>query len=173
MSLKKKLAVGSMFVVGIFVTICSIVRLGTALKWGKSQNPTYDYTNLAIWSLVELTMGIICACMPGVANLLRRIWPRLFGTAVRPSYGNSGIESGSKKYESSGASPHQILSKTTVSVSYTGRNGQATNGDNVSARSDELELTPPNADRDRDNYTRYSEETGETGHEDRKYGYQG
>jgi hypothetical protein len=167
MHLKKKLAVASMFVVGIFVTICSIVRLGTALKWGKSQNPTYDYTKLAIWSLVELAMGIICACMPGVANLLRRIWPRLFGTAVRPSYGSSGIESGSKKYENA-ASPRKILSKTTVSVSYTGRSSQPTNGDNVSARSDELELTPPNAYRDQDNYTRYSEETG---HDDRKYGY--
>ena len=164
MNLKKKLAVGSMFAVGIFVTACSVVRLGTALKWGKSMNPTYDYTNLAIWSLIEITTGVICACMPGIANLLRRIWPRMFGTTVKPSYGSSGLESGSNKYRE-----RKILSKTTVSVSYSGRTAGA-QADSLSARSDEMELTPPTAYKQHDNYTRYSEETG---HEDRKYGYSG
>ena len=171
MNIKKKLAVASMFAVGIFVTACSVVRLGTALKWGKSMNPTYDYTNLAVWSLIEITTGVICACMPGIANLMRRVWPRMLGTTVKPSYGSSGLESGSNKYKVS--SPRKILSKTTVSVSYTGRSGtnySNTAPDNSSARSDEMELTPPTAYKQNDNYTRYSEETG---HEDRKYGYSG
>jgi hypothetical protein len=168
MNLKKKIAVGSMFAVGIFVTACSVVRLGTALKWGKSMNPTYDYTNLAIWSLIEITTGVICACMPGIANLMRRAWPRVFGTTVKPSYGSSGLESGSSRNKyAKASSPRKILSKTTVSVSYTGRNNAP---DNVSTRSDELELTPPTAYKQHENFTRYSEETG---HEDRKYGYPG
>lgn len=169
MNFRKKLAVSSMFAVGVFVTACSIVRLGTALKWGKSVNPTYDYKNLAIWSLIEIDTGVICACMPGIANLMRRIWPRVFGTTMKKSYGSSGMESGNSgnKY-SKGSSAKKIVSKTTVSVSYTGRNGAPT--DAHSTRSDELELTPPTAYKQHENYTRYSEETG---HEDRKYGYQG
>jgi hypothetical protein len=168
MNFRKKLAVGSMFAVGVFVTVCSIIRLGTALKWGKSINPTYDYKNLAVWSLIEIDTGVICACMPGIANLMRRIWPRVFGTTVKKSYGSSGMESGSTGNKSAkNSTPRKILSKTTVSVSYTGRGNPP---DNVSTKSDELELTPPTAYKQHENYTRYSEETG---HEDRKYGYQG
>ena len=168
MNIRKKLAVASMFIVGIFVTICSIVRLGTALKWGKSVNPTYDYKNLAIWSLIEIDTGVICACMPGIANVLRRVWPRVWGTTVKKSYGSSGLESGSNgnKYDRVG-SRQKILSKTTVSVSYSGKGQQSTQESRVS---DELELTPPTAYKQHDNYTRYSEETG-GGNEDRKYGY--
>ena len=167
MNLRKKLAVASMFVVGIFVTACSIVRLGTALKWGKSTNPTYDYTNLAVWSLIEITIGVVCACMPGIANLMRRVWPRVFGTTVKKSYGSSGLESGFSASKKSSGTP-KILSKTTVSVSYSG--GRNKNQDNYSTKSDELELTPPTAYRQHENFTRYSEETGS---EDRKYGYRG
>ncbi|KIW00117.1 uncharacterized protein PV09_08299 [Verruconis gallopava] len=166
MHIKKKIAVASMFAVGIFVTACSIVRLGTILKWGKSVNPTYDYTNLAIWSLIEITTGVICACMPGMANLLRRAVPRVFGTTVKHSYPSSGDGSNNSYGKfSSGQTPQKIVSKTTVSVSYTGRNKVP---DNNSTKSDELELTPPTAYKQHENYTRYSEETG---NEDRKYGY--
>jgi hypothetical protein len=102
--------------------------------------------------------GVICACMPGMASLARRIWPKVFATTKVKSYPSSGGQS-----DKSGgkfgrvSSPKNILSKTTVSVSYTGRDGVP---DNKSARSDEMELTPPTAYRQHENYTRYSEETG-------------
>jgi hypothetical protein len=131
-------------------------------------DPTYDYTNLAIWSLVEIMTGVICACMPGMANLLRRIWPTVFGTKAR-SYPSSGEGSGNSGGKFRGvASPKKILSKTTVSVSYAGR-GDAMNNDSKSARSDELELTPPTAYKQHENYTRYSEETGRENREQREY----
>merc|ERR1711881_788047 len=64
MGLRKKIGVTVMFAVGLFVTLCSIVRLPTILKWGKTANPTYDYAQLAIWSLLEMMFGVICACFP-------------------------------------------------------------------------------------------------------------
>lgn len=52
----------------------------TITLWGRSTNPTLDYSSLGLWSIIELDVGIICACMPGMATLLRRILPRAFVT---------------------------------------------------------------------------------------------
>lgn len=175
MHTKKKLAVSSMFLVGIFVTICSGIRLGTILKFQKSTNPTYDYTKLSVWSLIEASAGIICACMPGMANAIRRFWPKFLSTHARTSRGTSAHldthKTGSKYGRVS--SPKGIHSKTTVSITYADRS--TISKDNNSARSDELELTPPTAYKQHESHTRYSEESGrETiSHEDRKYGFHG
>ncbi|KAI0168811.1 hypothetical protein BJ166DRAFT_523355 [Pestalotiopsis sp. NC0098] len=81
MSTKRKLGVILMFTVGLFVTICSVIRLQTIMEFGNSTNPTYDYSALAVWSLVEIDVGVICASLPGVAGLFRRVFPRLFSTS--------------------------------------------------------------------------------------------
>lgn len=35
-----------------------------------------DFAKLAVWSLIELDVGVICACMPGMAGLFRRLKKR-------------------------------------------------------------------------------------------------
>ncbi|CAN8099360.1 unnamed protein product [Discula destructiva] len=70
---KAKIGVVLTFMLGLFVTICSIIRLTYLKGWASSTNQTYDYANLAPWSLVELNAGVICACLPGLASLFRRI----------------------------------------------------------------------------------------------------
>ena len=87
-SVRMKMAVASMFAIGLFATACSIARLAIAIKWnryGKSENPTYDYADLATWSIVEVMTGLVCACMPGIANLLRHICPGVFDTSSEAS----------------------------------------------------------------------------------------
>lgn len=63
------------------VTVCSITRLPTILRFTNSKNPTLDYTRLALLSLVEVDIGVICACLPGMAQLVQRMWPRLLPMA--------------------------------------------------------------------------------------------
>lgn len=106
--------------------------------------------------------------MPGIANLLRRIWPRVFGTTVKPSYGSSGLESGTlwQQVWQSGFPKKDHFEDHCFSV----LTGRSTAPGNITTRSDKLELTPPTAYKHHENYTRYSEETE---HEDRNYGYQG
>lgn len=82
-----------------------MIRLHTIIEFGTSTNPTYDYTSLAVWSLIEIDVGVICACMPGIASLYQRLRPRLFSRgsgASADSYsyqrkgtGNSGGSSNS------------------------------------------------------------------------------
>ena len=172
MHTRKKLAVGSMFMVGLFVTICSGIRLKTILKFQETSNPTYDYTQLSVWSLIESSAGIICACMPGLANAIRRFWPKFLSTYSQTKSkhlsGTAGLHTLNSNSEY-GRDPmsRKIRSKTTVSITYAEHPPMP---DSHSARSDELELTPPTAYKQHESHTRYSEDSST---EDRKYGYHG
>ncbi|KAH7000665.1 hypothetical protein EDB80DRAFT_780000 [Ilyonectria destructans] len=83
---KRKVAVGSMFLIGSFVTVVSILRLRSLVKFGtRSKNPTWEYHNLTIWSTIEINFGIICTCMPSLRLVLLQVFPRLLGTSGRDS----------------------------------------------------------------------------------------
>ncbi|KAH7017952.1 uncharacterized protein B0I36DRAFT_227613, partial [Microdochium trichocladiopsis] len=86
-SLKKKIAIGAMFVVGTFVTVVSIVRLASLLQFRSSDNVTYDYTGVSLWSTVEISTGVICACMPSMRLILIHFFPNIFGTTAQNSAG--------------------------------------------------------------------------------------
>lgn len=133
MSLKRKLGVIIMFTVGLFVTICSIIRLQTIMEFGNSADPTYDYSALAVWSLVEIDVGVMCASLPGVAALLRRVFPRLFTTkgssdpsGRKETTGNSG---GSDFRKQGFARMHERRNNISKTISIT-----------IDSKSDEFEL---------------------------------
>ncbi|KAF7561328.1 hypothetical protein G7046_g2815 [Stylonectria norvegica] len=94
---KKKIGVAAMFVVGTFVTVVSIVRLQFLVDLGSSTNPTYDQTNVSIWSTVEINIGIVCASMPSLRILLVRLFPILGGSSNDSSkYQHYGEQYGRK-----------------------------------------------------------------------------
>ncbi|KAK2023694.1 hypothetical protein LX32DRAFT_132227 [Colletotrichum zoysiae] len=72
---KKKIGVSLIFLVGLLVTASSSVRMATVAMFGHTNNPTYDFKQLSIWSLVEMHLSVICACMPGMTAFVRRIRP--------------------------------------------------------------------------------------------------
>lgn len=141
---KTKLGVIFTFLLGLFVTICSVVRLKFLAGWASSTNQTYDYANLALWSLIELNAGVICACLPGMASLFRRLRKERVekrrGTGY--SYGNSS-PGGSRMFSAKGsalrsfgggggAKQGEIVKTTNISVNY-----QTRDSDGLS---DEVEL---------------------------------
>ncbi|KAF8860755.1 hypothetical protein BDZ45DRAFT_587834 [Acephala macrosclerotiorum] len=80
-STRRKIQLFLMFSVGLFVSIISIIRL-----------KTLDYVNLVIWSIIEPTVAIICACMPSIRQLLGHYASNsFFGSTVKtnPSSGTS------------------------------------------------------------------------------------
>ena len=83
-----------MVVVGTFVTVISIVRLASLVQFRGSANVTYDYWGVSVWSTVEITVGIMCACMPSMRVILVRIWPRLFGSSSYASNNQYGSRYG-------------------------------------------------------------------------------
>ncbi|TVY45578.1 Satratoxin biosynthesis SC1 cluster protein [Lachnellula subtilissima] len=63
-SMQRKIQLFMMFGVGLFVSIISIIRLRSLISYSQ------DYTSLVIWSTVEPTAAIMCACMPSIRQLL-------------------------------------------------------------------------------------------------------
>ncbi|KAK6858405.1 hypothetical protein PG995_006104 [Apiospora arundinis] len=68
-SLKKRLSLSLVFLLGGFVCIASIVRL-TALVTIEPSDLTYSFHNSTIWTLVEMNMSIICACLPTMPSAI-------------------------------------------------------------------------------------------------------
>lgn len=69
---KQKIMVTSIFCLGFFTCIISIVRLLSLHRAINTTDPTWDNVPSAYWSVVELNCGILCASLPTLRPLLRR-----------------------------------------------------------------------------------------------------
>jgi hypothetical protein len=88
----------------------SIIRLRALVTFAKSNNPTWDNFPVSLWSTVEISVGIICTCMPTLRLLLVRLFPVLGGS----SYGKSNAY-----YHHSGTGPHPASARHRASRSRT------------------------------------------------------
>lgn len=136
------------------VTLVSVIRLRFLILFGASTNPTRklipewqkvhllivceeDYVEVGYWSIIEISVGVICANMPACRKLFNRVLPDIFGFGIRSSQRstsgynskyakqNANDGSSSQKKLSSALSGHHpsgrqewiMLSDTTKSVS--------------------------------------------------------
>ncbi|KAF2036556.1 hypothetical protein EK21DRAFT_83513 [Setomelanomma holmii] len=84
---RQKIALISIFAVGGFVCVVSILRLQSLVAISNSSDPTYDNPPAATWSSVETNVGIICSCLPLLRPLLTRILPGVFTSQARSATG--------------------------------------------------------------------------------------
>lgn len=49
---------------------------------GESTDPTWDNTDAAVWSFIELSIGVLAACLPTLRPLFALILPRFFKSTV-------------------------------------------------------------------------------------------
>jgi len=108
LSRKKKFQVISMFGVGFFVTLVSILRLYSMIMIGHTRNPTWDLVPFGYWSDLEFNVGIACICMPSVRVVLRRYFP------------GCGITSTNR--DTAGSGPDMNARRVNLTESNTGRN---------------------------------------------------
>ncbi|UKZ60771.1 uncharacterized protein TrAtP1_002042 [Trichoderma atroviride] len=82
----QKWALAGIFCVGLFVTIVSIVRLHYLLQ-GNLTSPdiTWNFVNIALWSVVEGNTAIFCACLPFLRPILSKFTFGIFILASAPS----------------------------------------------------------------------------------------
>ncbi|KAJ3496443.1 hypothetical protein NLG97_g2663 [Lecanicillium saksenae] len=75
------------FVLGAFVCITSIERM-ISLNFNATfaRDFTWATGTSVIWTQVESTVGVICACAPSLRQPLARFIPKLFGSANEDSY---------------------------------------------------------------------------------------
>ncbi|CZT07021.1 related to integral membrane protein PTH11 [Rhynchosporium agropyri] len=72
MSWEQKIHILIMFCLGFLVTIISILRLTSLVKFATTHNITWDYVPVAYWSSIEVHVSVICACLPTLPSLFRR-----------------------------------------------------------------------------------------------------
>ncbi|TLS22090.1 uncharacterized protein PpBr36_09335 [Pyricularia pennisetigena] len=70
---RKQIIIGVMFGLGAFVSVVSVLRLQGLNNYGYSVvDPTWDYYPSVIWSVLEFTVGILCACLSAARGVLLR-----------------------------------------------------------------------------------------------------
>lgn len=66
------------------VSVGSIVRLKAVIRFrSDTLNPTRDVYDLAVWSAVEINIGLICVCLPSLRQLLVKQLPPLLASTRR------------------------------------------------------------------------------------------
>ncbi|KAI7782216.1 hypothetical protein LA080_013761 [Diaporthe eres] len=85
MSFKKKLGVSAMFAIGIFLTAASIVRLTTLREFAKDPNDYTSYYPVAVWTVVELTVGMIVASLPAARIIVVKYGTSVLDATIRSS----------------------------------------------------------------------------------------
>ncbi|KAL8407429.1 hypothetical protein RB594_006311 [Gaeumannomyces avenae] len=85
---RKKLQVGLMLGIGAIATLASFLRLQGIVTYAASPNATRENYGGTAWSLVEISIGIICTCLPATRLLIIRVipdaWHRIQGKPPRP-----------------------------------------------------------------------------------------
>ncbi|PBP25065.1 integral membrane protein [Diplocarpon rosae] len=86
LGLKKKTSLILMFALGSLACVTSGIRLKYLVDFAISKDPSYlpltgDNALPAIWSFVEISVALTCACLPAIRALLSRWFPTIFDLA--------------------------------------------------------------------------------------------
>lgn len=91
--LAQRLLLAGMFALGTFIAVVSLVRLIIFLQIpiATSGDVTYNFREIIVWSIVEINIGLTCACLPSLKPVLTMIGlNKLFSfTSSRPSNARS------------------------------------------------------------------------------------
>ncbi|KAH3388247.1 hypothetical protein KXW42_004784 [Aspergillus fumigatus] len=79
-TLKQKVLLCVVLAMGSFACVIAIVRIVTMMPFVHSMDFTWYKVTLAKWAMVEINVGIICACLPVLRPLLLRVVPQLAGS---------------------------------------------------------------------------------------------
>ncbi|KAH7122027.1 hypothetical protein B0J13DRAFT_599213 [Dactylonectria estremocensis] len=86
MSLRERLLLCCVFLIGGFVTITSILRTTSVQNSLKNKEDiTYNFIERGMWTLIEANLGIISACLPVLKRPMGKIFPRVFGSTKKSS----------------------------------------------------------------------------------------
>ena len=110
------------FTLGIFVTIVDVVRIYylqqaaddsevAHTRLGSGTDFAYNASIALMWSAVEVNVGIICACIPTLKPLIKRILPSMITDRTRTNSGtDKGTSFSSPVRDDSNDVPHRMES---------------------------------------------------------------
>ncbi|EME42974.1 hypothetical protein DOTSEDRAFT_72404 [Dothistroma septosporum NZE10] len=78
----------AVFGLGGVTCICSILRLSGLYAISKTSDISWDNPLAALWSSMEVNVGILCSCLPTLKGCISRYFPTLFKNT---SYGSRNV----------------------------------------------------------------------------------
>ncbi|KAK4208919.1 integral membrane protein [Rhypophila decipiens] len=108
--LKQKLALAFILCLGLLTCIVSIIRLQSLPAAAAAVDTTWDNTEAALWSIIELTVAIIAACLPTLGPLMSRFFPRFMN--LSSSARNNGGSYGHNSRSGNGGNGTGLRSRT-------------------------------------------------------------
>jgi hypothetical protein len=113
---RQRYALMIVFALGGFTCIISILRLQSLLVFLQTTDISYHNPLAAIWSNLEVNIGIVCSCLPTLKAMVTRWFPRAFNSSYLRGSDHSHERNGradgagngyvGKKSDSSGSSPY-------------------------------------------------------------------
>jgi hypothetical protein len=84
----QKIALFIVFTLGGFVVVTSCFRITTINITATSPDTTYDMAS-TMWTIIEMNIAIVCACLPMIRPLIVKVFPRLMSksSSNRNKYG--------------------------------------------------------------------------------------
>ncbi|KAJ6114835.1 hypothetical protein N7486_000613 [Penicillium sp. IBT 16267x] len=103
MPMRRKLTVLGIFLLAGFACVAGVIRIYFLTQMYANDDLTWNQTNSFIWSSVEPCIGIICACLPTIRPLIRRMFPDWLGSgrqglSTSPSYKSTSYHSSGKAF---------------------------------------------------------------------------
>lgn len=102
LSTRQRIGLTLVFGLGIFVFATSILRFTTLDVASKAHDTTFGTLKSTMWTTIEASTAIVCACLPMIRTPIQRLFPRIFptryGGGTTPS-GTRGSLGGGKPYE--------------------------------------------------------------------------
>jgi hypothetical protein len=92
----------AIFATGFLVCVAGTIRLYYSISTNLSHDSTWEGFNLWTWETAELDLGIVCASLPCLKALVKRVMPTLFMTTRSQSHGGDASRPPAACYQLSG-----------------------------------------------------------------------
>lgn len=92
LSTRVKLGIACLLSLGLFACACSIKKITETARLGAATDITWEFTDLSIWNMVELNVGIICGSLPCTRPLWQRVWYGGRSLVTSSGAGRSGTQ---------------------------------------------------------------------------------
>ena len=66
LSVKRRIGISFMLAVGVTIVVFSLLKFFEIRKMETSENPTELIARVTVWTALEICVGVICACLPGM-----------------------------------------------------------------------------------------------------------
>ncbi|KAK7942415.1 uncharacterized protein PG986_011528 [Apiospora aurea] len=83
---KQKMLLVVVFGLGLFTCVISCLRIRTLKMASLTKDPNWDNTDAALWSFIELCIGMLTSSLPTLRPLIAAALPRQFGSSGRRGY---------------------------------------------------------------------------------------